>query len=213
MEHEPGRREQILDAAFEEFSDKGLAGATIKSIAQRAALKSPALIYWYFPEGKQELFYAAAEAKITFLGVFKDPEPLMEAPPELALPTIASAYLTFAADPTARRLFRLLLAEAPRHPGLLEPVVARGPLRVLGFLSAYLERQVELGRLRPHDTRAGARAFIGMLIPQALSHVLMPQLQVDGPTDAEHMRTAIGIFLDGLKPDGREAGGDSHDSH
>jgi len=210
MEHGPARRQQILDAAFDEFSDKGFRGATIKSIAERAGLKSPALIYWYFPEGKQELFYAAAEAKVTFLSVFKDPQPLMDAPPEHVLPTIAIAYLTFAADPTARRLFRLLLAEAPRHPGLLEPVVARGPLRVLGFLSAYLTKQIELGRLRPHDTRSSARAFIGMLIPQALSHVLMPQLQLDGLTDDEHIHTAIGIFLAGLAPHGREADDGGH---
>ena len=44
------RRAQILDAAFEEFSEKGFKGATIKSIARAAGLQSPALIYWYFPD-------------------------------------------------------------------------------------------------------------------------------------------------------------------
>jgi TetR/AcrR family transcriptional regulator len=210
MEQEPGRREQILEAAFDEFSDKGFRGATIKSIAERARLQSPALIYWYFQDGKEELFYAAVEAKVSFLSTFDNPDPLMDLPPANVLPMIASAYLTFASEPTARQLFRLLLAEAPRRPDLLDPLVDRGPLRVLGFLSAYLRRQVELGRLRPHDTRSSARAFIGMLIPQALSHVLMPQLQQDGPTDDEHVRTTVAIFLDGLGPDIREVddGGD-----
>ena len=48
MTEELDRRAQILDAAFEEFSEKGFKGATIKSIARAAGLQSPALIYWYF---------------------------------------------------------------------------------------------------------------------------------------------------------------------
>ena len=46
MVEEVDRRGQILDAAFEEFSEKGFKGATIKSIARAAGLQSPALIYW-----------------------------------------------------------------------------------------------------------------------------------------------------------------------
>lgn len=49
------RRAQILDAAFEEFVAKGYHGATIKGIAAVAGLRSPALIYWYFPN-KEVLF-------------------------------------------------------------------------------------------------------------------------------------------------------------
>jgi TetR/AcrR family transcriptional regulator len=205
VETEPGRRQQIVNAAFDEFSEKGFRGATIKSIAERAALQSPALIYWYFPEGKEELFYAAVEAKVSFLNTFQDPEHLMDMPPEEVLPMIAVGYLEFASQPTAAQLLRLLVAEAPRRPHLLDPLVVRGPVRVLRFLSAYLQRQVELGRLRPHDTRASARAFIGMLMPQAFSHALLPQLQQDGPTDDELIRTALGMFLDGLRPHAQEA--------
>jgi TetR/AcrR family transcriptional regulator len=72
---------------------------------------------------------------------------------------------------------------------------------VLGFLKAYLSRQVELGRLRPHDTRSGARAFVGMLIPQAAGKILFPALREDGLTDEEHLETAVGIFLEGLRPE------------
>lgn len=204
MDVEPGRREQILQAAFEEFAEQGFRGATIKSIGERAGLQSAALIYWYFPDGKRDLFYAAVEAKISFLSVFENPASLLEAPPDEVLPMVAEAYLSFVAEPGARQLFRLLLAEAPRHPGLLEPVVERGPLRVLEFLSVYFTHQIEVGRLRPHDTRSSARAFMGMLVPQALSHVLAPAADAGGPSDEEHIGTAIGIFLRGLAADGAE---------
>jgi TetR/AcrR family transcriptional regulator, regulator of autoinduction and epiphytic fitness len=38
LTEEVDRREQILGAAFEEFSEKGFKGATIKSIARSAGL-------------------------------------------------------------------------------------------------------------------------------------------------------------------------------
>ena len=50
MPEEPNRREQIMEAAFEEFAAKGFKGATIKSIAETAKVQSPALIYHYFPD-------------------------------------------------------------------------------------------------------------------------------------------------------------------
>jgi TetR/AcrR family transcriptional regulator len=65
-----------------------------------------------------------------------------------------------------------------------------------------MELQIELGRLRPHDTRSSARAFIGMLIPQLAGKLFFPALVEDGLTDEEHLETAINIFLSGLRPEG-----------
>lgn len=76
-----------------------------------------------------------------------------------------------------------------------------GPGRVLGFLKTYLDRQIELGRLRPHETRSSARAFVGMLLPQFIGQVVFPRLLEDGLTDEEHLETTIEIFLRGLAPE------------
>jgi TetR/AcrR family transcriptional regulator len=76
---------------------------------------------------------------------------------------------------------------------LMEPVLA--------FLKSYLAHQVKLGRLRPHDERSSSRAFIGMLLPQMISMVLFPKLYADGPTNEEHLETAIDIFLRGVTID------------
>jgi AcrR family transcriptional regulator len=46
-------KDRILDAAEEEFADKGIAGARVEQIAQRAGV-AKALIYYYF-EGKKQL--------------------------------------------------------------------------------------------------------------------------------------------------------------
>ena len=193
------RRGQILDAAFEEFSTKGFKGATIKSIAGAAGLQSPALIYWYFPD-KEALFDAVLHTHAPLRTTVDDPASLMDRPPEAVLPEIARAYFATVNNPVSQRMMKLLVGEAMRRPALADMLGKATAARVLGFLKEYLSRQVELGRLRPHDTRSSARAFVGMLIPQAAGTILFPALRADGLSDEDHVETAIGIFLEGLRP-------------
>ncbi len=203
--HEPSepdehdRRSQILDAAFSEFAEHGFRGATIKRIAQRARLKSQALIYWYFP-AKEALFEAVLGQQFPIAQLILDLEPLLERPPEEVLPQFARAYLATADRPGAQRLVRLLAPELIRRPEVADAV--GGPLivKMLDAIKTYLEHQVALGRLRPHDTRASARAFVGMILPQLGGKLFLPALRADGLTDAEHIDTVIAIFLTGLRP-------------
>jgi AcrR family transcriptional regulator len=81
LAEESDRREQILEAAFEEFSAKGFKGATIKSIARAASLQSPALIYWYFPD-KEALFREVLGSRIPVLRAVRDPARLLDLPPD-----------------------------------------------------------------------------------------------------------------------------------
>jgi AcrR family transcriptional regulator len=199
LAEESDRRGQILDAAFEEFSEKGFRGATIKSIARAAQLQSPALIYWYFPD-KEALFREVLEARIPVLRTVRDPAGLLDLPPEKVLPIIARGYLSTFDNPAAQRMARLMVGEAMRRPEIAEVFGNTVIKRVLGFLKGYMERQIELGRLRPHDARSSARAFMGMLIPQAGGKLIFPVIREDGPTDEEHLETTASIFLEGLKP-------------
>jgi len=200
MAEEQDRRALILSAAFEEFAAKGFRGATIKSIARAARLQAPALIYWYFPT-KDALFQAVLGAHAPILRAIVAPEAMMERPPEEVLPVLARALLATADDPVAQRLLRLVIGEALRRQELASALVAAGPQRVLGFLSDYLARQIERGRLRPHNTRSSARAFIGALAPQAAGKGLLPALAEGGPADEEHVATVVDLFLRGLDRD------------
>ena len=193
------RRGQILDAAFEEFAAKGFKGATIKSIAGAAGLQSPALIYWYFPD-KEALFREVLGSRKPVVRAVAEPGPLLDLPPEELLPRIGRAYFAFERLDT--RTLRLVLGEAIRRPEVAETFVRSGPGRVLDFLKVYLEHQVELGRLRPHDVRSSARAFIGMLIPQLAGKLFLPALTEDGLTDEEHLKASVDLFLSGLRSQG-----------
>lgn len=198
---EKSRRARILEAAFEEFAAKGFKGATIKSIARAAGLQSPALIYHYFPD-KEALFGEVLEARIPVLRTVRNPAGLMDLPPEEVLPTVARRYLSTFDNPVAQRMVRLMVGEAMRRREISDMLGNAVIKRVLGFLKSYMMRQIELGRLRPHDVRSSARAFMGMMLPQAGGKLIFPVIKEDGLTDEEHVENATRIFLEGLRPEG-----------
>ena len=195
------RRSAILEAAFAEFAAKGFRGATIKSIARAADIQSPALIYWYFPT-KEALFQAVIEAHVPVLGTIAGGKLPLDAPPAQVLTALAHAMLATFNQPAEARLARLILTEAVQRPEIAQVLIERGPGRVFAFLTMYLEQQVERGQLRAHDPRAGAAVFIGMFAPLLLSRVVLPTLTDFVPDANEHVRTAVEIFLSGLRADG-----------
>jgi TetR/AcrR family transcriptional regulator len=199
---EADRRHQILDAASEEFAARGFHGATIKRIAQRAKLRSQALIYWYYP-AKEALFEAVLSQQLPIAKLVLDRTALLDQPPEVVLPQLARAYLASADRPGAQRLLRLIAPELIRRPEVANAVGSPLIGRILDFIKEYFARQVALGRLRPHDVRASARAFIGMMLPQLGGKLFLPVLTEDGLTDVEYIATLVAIFLRGLQPEER----------
>lgn len=192
-------RERILRAAFEEFAAKGFRGATIKSIAARAGLNASALIYHYFPN-KNALFNEIVESEALqapFMHVIAHSDAAMERPPEVVLTELGRGLLEFRA--ARHTLIRLVAGEVLRHRDTAETWVRVGPGRVLAFLEAYLARQVTLGRLRPHDSRSCARQFVGMLLPQMLGPVFLPDLMERAPSDEQHLAASVDTFLTGLR--------------
>src|SRR5215216_415022 len=200
MAEESERRHQILEAATEEFAAKGFLGATIKDIAQRAKLRSQALIYWYFPT-KDALFEAVLDTHLPIFQLVLDPASWRERPPEEVLPLLARSFLAGADKPAAQRVLRLVAPEVIRRPEVADLIATHVIGRVLNFLKTYLGHQIELGRLRPHDVRSSARAFMGMLLPQLAGKLVFPALRVDELTDEDHIDTIVAIFLHGLRPE------------
>jgi TetR/AcrR family transcriptional regulator len=193
----PGRRAQILDAALHVMAERGFRGASIKRIAQHAGLKSPALIYWYFKD-KQALFEAMLGEMAPFLGVVADAEHLLDQPPQVVLPRLVDGFLRTVQQPVIGRFVRILLSEAARHPSVAAFFAERGPLVVLNFLERYLARQIELGRLRPHDPRAAARAFMGMLVVYVLGREVFVSIGAGFPSADVYATEVTAIFLNGL---------------
>lgn len=195
------RRTIILDAAFAEFAENGFPGATIKSIAAAAELQSPALIYWYFPD-KEALFDAVIQSRMPVLrGSAGGSTPLLDAPPGEVLPLLARSYLAAFGGPDQRRFTRLVIGESGRRPELARAFGDRFLARVVEFLGRYLDRQVALGRLRPHDSRIGAHAFVGMLVSRIVGGLFTQDSSDDEPAAEGYVAGVVEIFLAGLGPD------------
>jgi AcrR family transcriptional regulator len=197
-EEDAGRRQQILDAAFTVFAREGYHKATIKAIASEAALKSPALIYWYFKD-KGELFESVVLECSPLLSAVPDLMGRVEEPPEVVLPLLAKAYLGTIEMPQGKDMFRIFLSEVAQRPELGEQLARNGFLPFKTFLVSYLERQVTLGRLRPHNTTLAAGQLVGMLFMYLFSNSVMPSMTEGLEDSTGYAEQVVDVFLHGLE--------------
>src|SRR5919199_184870 len=86
------RRQHILDAALDVIAERGFKGASIKRIADRAGLKSPALIYWYFKD-KDHLLETLLHEQAPLLGQVEAGDALLDQAPERVLGMLADAFV------------------------------------------------------------------------------------------------------------------------
>lgn len=191
------RRQQILESARRVFAKEGFHGATIEKIAKEAKLKSPSLIYWYF-ENKKGLFNAIAEEYSPILSQLYNLWERIDEPPGEILFLIAREYLRTFDRPEARQLFRIGLSEIPRVPETANNVAEKIVL-VLNFLVSYLEHQIDMGRIRSHDTQSSARSFMGSLAAYMIGSELFLPLRAGLPTKEKYAREVVNIFLKGLR--------------
>ena len=192
------RRKQILEAALKVFSTKGFHKATNKDIAQAAGGISPGLIYWYFKD-KEDLFLSIIRERAAIFQLADHPERLMELPPRAGLALIGRTYLSVFKLPGNVAVLRMLIGEAIRFPQIAEMFYKQVASRFLGLLSQYLQHQVDLGRLRPHDTMIAARSFLGMFVINVVTREIMRDPMALAMPDEQLIATVLDIFLDGLE--------------
>lgn len=141
------RPQEITAAAFEAFAEKGFARTRVDDVAKRAGV-SKGLLYLYF-KTKEELFKAVVKSV-----VIRRVDRLIENVETTELSSedfIRGPLLSFLkqvpGSPVAV-VVRLLIAEGPRHPDLVdyyyENVVAKG----LAAISGFVKRGVTRGEFR-----------------------------------------------------------------
>jgi AcrR family transcriptional regulator len=196
-EHGLDQRQKIIDAALRVFARRGFHKASIKQIAVEAGIKSPALIYWYFKD-KRELLSTLTQNLLPFRTMNIEVTSLLDQEPEVLLPALLRKLLDTFDEPDTRLLVRVILSEVSQDEelaGVIREVNAAG----LNFLMDYLNRQVELGRLRPHDTTSSARFLAGSVITILLGRSVLPRIIEDmSPIDV-YVETVVSTFLEGLK--------------
>ncbi|MEZ6023127.1 MAG: TetR/AcrR family transcriptional regulator [Hyphomonadaceae bacterium] len=166
------RPEEILEAALEEFTERGFDAARVEDIAKRAGL-SKAAIYLYFPS-KLALLEALIEAKVAPL--VRQVQAIAaagQADPMTALRTVAMAAAHRLSDAKLFAVPRLVIGLSGRFPEIAEFYRANVVEHALNAVETLIKGAMAQGAIRTVEPRAAARAFIGPLLVEAMwTHVL-----------------------------------------
>jgi TetR/AcrR family transcriptional regulator, regulator of autoinduction and epiphytic fitness len=177
----PGRRpkrSEVLDAAVEEILEKGYAGATLASIAERAQV-STATVFKHF-RTKADIFGAIMGRTFGNEAESLPPEP-EAGDPQAGLMAIGHDYAHAITDPQIRALFRVMIAEVPRFPELGQELYEKGKKPYLDRLGSYLNAEIAAGKLALPDVELAARQFLGMINDL----LFWPHMLVMGITESE----------------------------
>jgi AcrR family transcriptional regulator len=161
------RIKKILAAAFEEFAANGFAAARLDAIAEGAGVSKGA-VYLYF-ESKEHLFEEVIKAYILpvvdqVVHVSDEPHGTAEAMLRAQLETIYKRVI--ATD--RRRMIRLLVAEGPRFPHLVDLYYREVISRVFGALKRTIEYGVETGEFQNTQLTAHPPLIMGPALGGAM---------------------------------------------
>src|ERR1700689_948044 len=142
------RPQEILEAAFTEFSRNGYAMTALDRIAERAGV-TKGTIYVYF-ENKEQLFISMGReftkgAQETVHGVFETHE---GSTGELLRAQFGFIYQHIVEDRRRREVVRMLIAEAPRFPELADRYYEEILRPCLDLLRQAIQRGVDRGEIR-----------------------------------------------------------------
>jgi AcrR family transcriptional regulator len=195
------RPDEILDAALNEFTERGFDAARMEDVARRAGL-SKAGVYLYF-ESKEALLKAliarkvaplAQQARAVVAAGGADPAGALR-----MLATLAAARL---ADPTNFAVPRLVISISARFPEIAE----YHRVHVVGVVREAVETLIAAGIakgvFRNVDPRAAARALIGPLFFEAMwTHVLRGESAFAAPETL--IEAQLDLLLEGLAQERR----------
>jgi len=191
------RPDEILDAALEEFTERGFEAARVEDIAKRAGL-SKAGVYLYFPS-KMALLEALIEAKVAPLASRAQALAAGGADnPIMALRMLATAASHLLADPRIIAVPRLVIGISGRFPEIAEYYRTHVVEKARAALEALVESAMAKGQMRRTDKTAVVRAFIGPLFFEAMwTHVLRGESGFAEPQKL--LDSHFDILLNGLE--------------
>jgi AcrR family transcriptional regulator len=191
-ERAAARRMAILEAALDEFSARGFAGARLEDVAQRAGV-AKGTIYLHFKD-KEALFQELVRAMLGPLITGLEHLQASDLPIRTVLERFADLFVREIYGTRRRDVARLVITEGTRFPELAEfyyrEVVARG----IGAMRAMIERAVARGEVR----HAALARFPQLVAAPGLVAILWAGLfdQFDHLDVAEMMRAHIDILLE-----------------
>ncbi|MGV6801583.1 MAG: TetR/AcrR family transcriptional regulator [bacterium] len=187
------RRQQLIEAALDEFYERGFMAARMEDIAARAGL-SKGTLYLYF-NSKEELF----RALITTLAIpnldmidtiAKNAPSFDEALNQLSI--FAPKMLRHSRLP---KLMKVLIGDSQNFPDIIDDYRQNIIERILGHIAALLERSQRRGEIHIEDAALTARLIIA---PIALSGIWQAVFATDSRHDID-LDTLFRLHIEILK--------------
>ena len=187
------KKAAVIEAAIEEFKEKGFQGASMDSISARAGV-SKRTVYNHF-SSKDLLFQQLAlqffqyAAEMTHL----EYQPLQ--PLEVQLLQFAEKEIALLALENFRDMARVMLSECIHSPQLVATTM--GQLNEQqSDLQLWISAAIEDGRLKEMDPEQGAAQLLGLIKASAFWPQILMAKPVPGPEQrAQIAESSVGMFL------------------
>ena len=189
------RPQEITEAAFATFVEKGYSGTRVEEVAKRAGV-SKGLLYLYF-KTKEELFKSVVKSFIipkldTLVANIEQGDLSAEA-------FLRGPFLNFArsipGSPIAK-IVRLLISEGPKHPDLLQfywdNVVSRG----IAAIDTLVEKGVRAGEFQRSPVTQQPLLFIMPVVFSVIFRLLFAKQNLD--TD-KLIDTQVNLLIEQMK--------------
>jgi AcrR family transcriptional regulator len=190
------RPQEIVEAAFIEFSRNGYATTTLDQIAERAGV-TKGTIYVYF-ENKEHLFISMVhEATKATLDTVQDMFERHEgSTSDLLRAQFSFIYQHLVADRRRREVVRMLIAEASRFPALADRYHEEIHRPCMQLLTQTIQRGMDRGEIRRSAVTECPLVIIG---PIALVDMWMMMFDNRHPFDLKsYFESHLDLVLNGL---------------
>ena len=194
------KTQAIIKAACHYFLQYGYNGATTDLIQKKAGV-SKATLYNHFPT-KESLFASVVNTQCKLFVEQVRAISLPDTHFSESLFRIGEAYLTLLLAPENQALFRAVVAEAPRFPGLAKPFYDAGPASILPVIAEAVNRALQKHELAVNgcEPLRLATDFITVLRGKSQMYCLLhPDFIPDQNTIAEWVSEAVDILINQVR--------------
>ena len=191
------RPQEILEAAFLEFSRHGYATTTLDRIAERAGV-TKGTIYVYF-ENKEHLFISMVReiTKASLDTVHEMFERHDGSTADLLRAQFSFIYQHIVEDKRRREVVRMLIAEAPRFPELADRYHEEILRPCLDMLRQAIQRGVDRGEIRKDSAIVASPQVV--IAPIALVDLWMMMFEDRQPLDLKaYFAAHLDLVINGL---------------
>jgi len=161
------RPSEIIAAAIEIFGERGFGKTRLEDVARRAGV-AKGTVFVYFPS-KEDLFRAVAQTVLSsHLERLHSTAANLDRPVSEVVPLLLMLAAAAMSEGRVPMMMRLLVAESRTFPDLARVWHDEVVSKVLGLLTAALERAQARGEIRRGNARLQAFSIMGPMLAGAL---------------------------------------------